>query len=72
MSDTASQYNANAAKFFDGGMSGKPNVANTIGEKFQNVQERIVPANMEGEVYKRDQAAFFGDEAEVRSQGSAF
>ncbi len=72
VSDTASQYNAAAAKFYDGGASGKLNPGNTIGNKFQGVQDQIVPANMEGERYKVDQAKFYGDEAEVRSQGSVF
>ena len=36
------------------------------------MQDRIVPANMEGERYRGDQARFFGEEAEVRSTGSAF
>ena len=48
------------------------NPGNTIGANFQGVQDRIVPANMEGERYQRDNAAFFGEDAEVRSQGSAF
>ncbi len=34
VSDTASQYNAAAAKFYDGGASGKLNPGNTIGNKF--------------------------------------
>lgn len=72
MSDTASQYQAAANKFFDGGNQGKINPANTIGDKFQKIQDHIVPGNMEGERYQKDQAAFFGEEAEVRSQGSAF
>lgn len=72
VSDTASQYNANASKFFDGGLKGKAVPENTIGNKFQNVQSRMVPVNMEGERYQRDQAKFYGDEMEVRSTGSAF
>jgi hypothetical protein len=32
----------------------------------------MVPANMDGERFKADQAKFFGDEAELRSTGSAF
>ena len=73
VSDTASQYNAAAGKFFDaGGAAGPITAENTIGGKFQNVQDRIVPANMEGERYRGDQARFFGEDAEVRSTGSAF
>ncbi len=34
VSDTASQYNAAASKFFDGGNQGKLNAGNTIGNKF--------------------------------------
>lgn len=34
VSDTASQYNAAAAKFYDGGETGKLNPGNTIGQKF--------------------------------------
>ena len=34
VSDTASQYNAAANKFFDGGAQGKLNAENTIGDKF--------------------------------------
>ena len=72
VSDTASQYNLNASKFFDNGNQAKPNPANTIGEKFQGVQDRIVPANANGEHYKRDQAKFTGDDFEARSTGSIF
>ena len=72
VSDTSSQFNAAQAKFFDGGNTGKVNPANTIGDKFKNVQNRIVPTNMDGERFKRDQAVFFGEEAEIRSTGSAF
>lgn len=72
MSDTASQFNGAAAKFFDSGNGPKPTVEGTLGDKFASVQERIVPANMEGEHYKGDTAKFFGEEAEVRSTGSVF
>ena len=41
----------NAGKFFDGGAQGKLNPGNTVGNNFQAVQDRIVPANMEGERY---------------------
>lgn len=47
-------YKANANKFFDGGHTGKADPENTIGNKFQNVQSRMVPVNMEGERFKRD------------------
>lgn len=60
------------AKFFDNGNGGKVNVQDTIGDKFQGVQNRIVPANMEGERFQRDQAKFFGEDAETRSQGSVY
>ena len=38
VSDTASQYNAAAAAFFDGGNKGKLNAGNTLGAKFAGVQ----------------------------------
>ena len=72
VSDTASQYNINAGKFFDGGAQGKITAENTVGDKFQGVQDRIVPGNMDGERYNKDNAAFFGEDAELRSQGSAY
>jgi hypothetical protein len=37
VSDTASAYNLNTGKFFDGGAQGKLNPGNTIGDKFQGV-----------------------------------
>ena len=70
VSDTASQFNAAQAKFFDGGANGRLNAANTVGDKFQNVQDCIVPAN--GQRYNNDKAAFFGADADARSTGSAF
>ena len=70
VSDTASQFNAAQAKFFDGGAVGKLNASNTIGEKFQNVQESIVPT--QGQRYNNDKAAFFGTDGDARSTGSAF
>lgn len=72
VSDTASQYNAAANKFFDGGHQGKVTAENTIGGKFTGVQDRIVPNKMDGERYQVDLARFHGEEAEVRSQGSVF
>ena len=72
VSDSASQYNMATSKFFDDGNTGKVSVENTIGNKFQNVQAKIVPTNMEGEMYKRNEAKFYGEDAETRSQGSAF
>ena len=72
VSDTASQFNGAAAKFFDGGSGPKPTVDGTLGPRFQNVQESVVPANPNGEHYKGDTAKFFGEEAEIRSQGSVF
>ena len=76
VSDTASQYNAAASKFFDGGNAGKVNAGNTIGEKFQGVQQSIVPTD--GDRFKRDKAVFFaGEEAPpakdpARSTGSIY
>ena len=74
VSDTASQYNLNAGKFFDNGSAagGKPDPAKTLGATFQGVQDRVVPANMDGDRFKRDTAAFVGDDYEARSTGSVF
>lgn len=72
MSDTASQFELAAGKFFEVGSKSKVDPRTTLGNKFQNVQNNIVPANMEGERYKTSNAAFFGEQAEVRSQGSVF
>lgn len=70
VSDTASQFNAAQAKFFDGGAAGRLNASNTIGDKFQGVQDCIVPT--QGQRYGNDKAAFYGQDAEARSTGSAF
>lgn len=70
VSDSGSQYNAAQAKFFDGGASGKLHTGNTVGDKFQNVQDNIVP--VKGQRYDNDKAAFFGADVETRSTGSAF
>ena len=72
VSDTASQYQKATQKFFDSGVEGRVDPGQTLGNKFTNVQDRIEPANMNGERYKNDTARFFGEAAETKSQGSAF
>ena len=71
-SETASQYDRAVAGFFADSGHGKVDPTKVLGGKFNDVQERIVPANMDSEVYKRNYASFNGDEHETKSQGSIF
>ena len=72
--DSKSAYGRAANAFYDqGSTSGaRMDPQKTLGGKFENVQDRIVPANMNSELYKRDQAGFVGEEMELRSTGSVY
>lgn len=74
VSDTSSQYNLATAKFFGAGpgKAEKIEPSKTLGNSFQNVQSRVVPTNMNGERFQNDTSKFFGNDAEVKSQGSIF
>jgi hypothetical protein len=67
VSDTKSEYDRNAVKFF-GDSQGK---AATLGDGFMKVQTSV-EVNKNSELYKRNTAQFFGDKFETQSNGSHF
>ncbi|CDW78556.1 UNKNOWN [Stylonychia lemnae] len=73
--DTKSEFNRNAAKFYgDDPNRTQPklvNTNNTIGDKFLNVQTNI-EVNPSSEHYQKNAAVFYGDQYEVKSQGSIY
>lgn len=71
-SETQSNYNNAANRFYDvTDHKERLNPKNTINEKFQNVQDNV-EINKGSEQYKRNNAAFHGQDFEVKSQGSVF
>jgi hypothetical protein len=60
--DSKSAYGRAANAFYDQGAgAARMDPQKTLGGKFENVQDRIVPGNMQSELYKRDQADFVGE-----------
>lgn len=71
--DSKSAYGRAANAFYDQGAgAARMDPQKTLGGKFENVQDRIVPGNMQSELYKRDQADFVGEQMELRSTGSVY
>lgn len=71
-SDTQSNYNNAANHFYDvTDHQERLNPKNTIADRFQNVQDNV-EINKNSESFKRNNAAFHGQDYEVKSQGSVF
>ena len=72
-SETNSNYGRAAQAFYgNNGVQAGADASKTLGGKFESIQDRIVPANMKSELYKRNTGNFAGEEVELLSNGSVF